>query len=29
VSWAPSVVLPAAGLVLGFGVLVFAVLRRR
>jgi Cu/Zn superoxide dismutase len=29
VSWAPSVVLPAAVLVLGFGVLAFAVLRRR
>jgi Cu/Zn superoxide dismutase len=29
VSWAPSVLLPAAGLVLGFGVLAFAVLRRR
>ena len=29
VSWAPSVVLPAAGLVLGVGVLAFAVLRRR
>ena len=29
VSWAPSVVLPAAVLVLGLGVLAFAVLRRR
>jgi Cu/Zn superoxide dismutase len=29
VSWAPSVLLPAAVLVLGFGVLAFAVLRRR
>jgi Cu/Zn superoxide dismutase len=29
VSWAPSVVLPAAVLVLGFGILAFAVLRRR
>ena len=29
VSWAPSVLLPAAVLVLGSGVLVFAVLRRR
>ncbi len=28
-SWAPSVLLPAAVLVLGFGVLAFAVLRRR
>ena len=29
VSWVPSMVLPAAVLVLGFGVLAFAVLRRR
>jgi hypothetical protein len=29
VSWAPSVLLPVAVLVLGFGVLAFAVLRRR
>jgi Cu/Zn superoxide dismutase len=29
VSWAPSVILPAAALVLGSGVLAFAVLRRR
>ena len=29
VSWAPSVVLPAAALILGSGVLAFAILRRR
>lgn len=29
VSWAPSVLLPAAALFLGFGVLTFSVLRRR
>ena len=29
VSWAPSVVLPAAAVVLGFGILAFSALRRR
>jgi hypothetical protein len=28
-SWAPSVLVPAAALLMGFGVLAFSILRRR